>query len=131
MMRIIGFTIALAVLAAACHGGDGGESATSEGAGGPGVLAAEDSCAIHTWASVGAPFVYTWCTPCHSSALSDAERQDAPVGTNFDHEQDVVASSSLIMLVMGADSSLPMPPAGGAPPEEVDEFLRYLSCLEE
>ena len=42
-----------------------------------------------TYENYGQPFLTTWCTPCHSSHLEALEeRQDAPLGVNFDSYAD-------------------------------------------
>ena len=79
-----------------------------------------------TWESFGASFVWTWCTPCHSSALTVEERQEAPVEVNFDTYEDVVAWAGRIEARSGPGGD--MPPAGGPDDEERSLLVEWVRC---
>ena len=68
-------------------------------------------CATETnWTTVGAPFVYTWCTPCHSPTLTGADRQGAPEGVDFATLADVQGQAAAFEARVFAESGM-MPPA--------------------
>lgn len=79
-----------------------------------------------TWSTFGDPFVRSWCTGCHSSALAEPDRQGAPVGVDLDTLEGVRAHLADVRrrAVREAD----MPPAGG--PDEGDRALldEWLAC---
>ncbi len=79
-----------------------------------------------TYETVGEPFLLTWCTPCHSSTLSEEERQEAPLELNFDTYAGTFAELEEIFeeAVEGED----MPPAGGPTPEERQLFGEWIVC---
>jgi len=87
-------------------------------------------CSVATnWTTVGAPFVYTWCTPCHSPSLETLEdRQGAYPNINFGTYEDVVALSGAIENVIFEDAANPMPPGGGPSPEELDAVAEWIAC---
>lgn len=71
--------VALALAATACHSH---EETTPSGAECP-----EESTL--TWDTFGKQFMASYCTRCHSSALSGAQRQGAPNDHNFDSPEGV------------------------------------------
>jgi len=89
-----------------------------------------------TWETFGAGFIRTWCHSCHSSALADGYRYDAPVGVDFDTLLDVQTQlehsalgethPGIIDKATGDDPS--MPPAGGVLPEVQDRFDAWIAC---
>ena len=85
---------------------------------------------VYTWTTVGAPFVTTWCTPCHSPELLDtADRQGAPLNVVIDSPQTVRQWASVIALVIRSeDEDVRMPPAGGPTEEELLAFEEWLDC---
>ncbi len=92
-----------------------------------GTVAAVDCAEVTTWGTVGAPFIYTWCTPCHSPTLTGDERQGAPEGVDFATYADVVAYADRIEDRVFSDTA-PMPPAGGPSPAELEDVAAWLSC---
>jgi hypothetical protein len=72
------------------------------------------------------PFFLNWCTGCHSSALAEGQRQDAPLGVDFDTLDGIRAHSERI--VAFAVHSDAMPPAGGPSQAEREALGRWLSC---
>ncbi|MBX2802339.1 MAG: hypothetical protein KTR31_31955 [Myxococcales bacterium] len=89
----------------------------------------EDPCddPALTWHQAGEPFLDTWCTPCHSSAVTDQARLGAPVGNDYDTWSSVVPHASAIRDQLTTDPPR-MPPAGGADPVEIERFVDWLDC---
>ena len=86
-------------------------------------------CSVATnWTTVGAPFVYTWCTPCHSPTLETAEdRQGAYPHVNFGTYEDVIAyADRLEAVIFGATAT--MPPGGGPSAEELTAMDAWIEC---
>lgn len=74
-----------------------------------------------------AGFSADWCRGCHSSAVPEGGRQDAPLDVNFDTEADLVKWRERI-LVRATGETPTMPPAGG-PSEEERQLLReWIDC---
>lgn len=86
-------------------------------------------CAEDTnWTTVGAPFVYTWCTPCHSPDLKGADaRQGATEGVNFASYDDVVSRADRFEIRVFAESG-PMPPTGGPSEADLAAVAAWLEC---
>ena len=81
-----------------------------------------------TYDNFGGPFLLTWCTSCHGSALEGArDRQRAPAGVDFD-DRSRVASFAQRIWERAADDNATMPPAGGVPPEERALLGEWLAC---
>ncbi|MCH7701661.1 MAG: hypothetical protein IID37_08230 [Planctomycetes bacterium] len=80
-------------------------------------------------------FMATYCTTCHSSALTGAERQGATEGIDFDTMAGVVAQLNgirerAVEAVQDGDGS-PMPPqtADAFPTaDEVDQLAEWIGC---
>ena len=104
----------------ACGGSSGSDSA--EAADEP-----LDCTETTSWASVGAPFVYTWCTPCHSPTLSGDDRQGAPDGVDFGSYEDVLTYADRIEDRIFNEAA-PMPPAGGPTEAELAAMATWLEC---
>ncbi|MFT5682962.1 MAG: putative membrane protein [Myxococcota bacterium] len=86
-----------------------------------------DCAQVTNWNTVGAPFIYTWCTPCHSPTLSGEDRQGAPEGVDFGEIEDVWDYADRIEARVFAQSS-PMPPAGGPTETELAELADWIAC---
>lgn len=86
-----------------------------------------DPCETHAWETVGAGFVLTWCTPCHSSGLRGAARQGAPAGVDLDDEASALALADRI-LARATGEAPTMPPAGGPEQAVLDDVVTWLSC---
>ena len=84
-----------------------------------------DADACGTWSSVGEPFTLTWCAGCHSSQLPADRRYGAPVGTDLDTLDAVIAQSAAVRSSLDGGR---MPPAGGVPAAEQAAFLAWLEC---
>lgn len=81
-------------------------------------------CSGYDWDTVGAPFVYTWCTPCHAEGASD--RSGAPPGVDFDTLEGVLAWLDEVEQRAVIDRD--MPPMGGPFDADVDAFAIWLAC---
>jgi hypothetical protein len=92
-----------------------------------------DPCSLRTWDTVGAPFVATWCAPCHSGALPVAERSGAPYGVDFDDEADVIARRERFQAraIDAAGTPAAMPPSGGPDAALLARVQTWLICLDE
>ncbi len=84
-----------------------------------------DPCAIWTWQTAGQPFVATWCTPCHASALRGANRAGAPVGVDLDTYEDTLR---LLERVEVRSLNETMPPTGGPSADDLELLRRWLEC---
>jgi uncharacterized membrane protein len=96
---------------------------------GSGALAAR-ACPtgnITSWDDFGAPFFRDWCTGCHSSTLPAGQRQNAPMGVDFDTLAGIRATAGTIYDRAG-DSNIEMPPVAG-PDATTRQFLGdWLAC---
>lgn len=112
-------------------GPDGGES--SGGATTSGTTGA-DACAdsVLTWENFGEPFMLSWCTGCHHSALPSSERACAPCYVNFDQHAGVHPLAAYIELRVidwaAHEGTKPMPPAAIVPDDELMLLREYLEC---
>ncbi len=114
---------------AACH--DETESDSDE------PIAIEDATALDerpcpedsqlTYENFGGPFVLSWCSGCHASALPDGERQGAPVGSDFDDAERVRGAAARIWLRSG-DHNASMPPQAGPDDEDRTRLGEWLAC---
>lgn len=78
------------------------------------------------WDSVGRPLLTTWCTPCHSSSLSETARSGAPEGLDLDTYASVVQWSEQILASAGTSDR--MPPAGGMSDTERRLLSDWIPC---
>jgi hypothetical protein len=87
---------------------------------------------VLTWENFGEPFMLTWCTGCHHSALPTAQRAGAPCAANFDTHAGVHERAPVIALraidYMTLEGVAPMPPAALVPEEELALLREYLDC---
>ena len=79
---------------------------------------------LPSWQGWAQGFFLTWCTSCHSEAAS--ERYGAPVGVDFDTEEQVRTQAALIHWVVLEEES--MPKGGGLYEEDQALLDVYLSC---
>ncbi len=79
-----------------------------------------------TYDNFAGPFLLDWCTGCHSSVLSEGERQEAPVQINFDTLEDIRKHQPRIM--ERAVHLQNMPPVGGPTAEERRLLGEWLEC---
>jgi len=79
-----------------------------------------------TYENYGQPYLLTWCVPCHSSELTEEERQDAPLDANYETLQGVLDHLDKIeVLAVNSDE---MPPVGGPEEEEQELFGEWILC---
>lgn len=93
---------------------------------GPSSNAACKSEASVTYENFAGPFFLDWCTGCHSSSLAEGERQEAPMGVDFDTYDDIVRHSPRIL-----DRAVhleTMPPVGGPSVDERQLLREWLDC---
>lgn len=74
----------------------------------------------------GAPFITSWCRPCHSRELPAGMRQHAPANVNFDSLHEIRTWSKRIASTAGTGSA--MPPAGGPSTDERAMLVEWLGC---
>lgn len=101
---------------------------------GPPAPAAEDTDAVTPdvdcaepgdWASVGQPFVLSYCTGCHSAHKAEGERFGAPVDIDFDTIADTRTHATRGAARVEAGT---MPPGAGPTSDEAARFLRWMAC---
>jgi hypothetical protein len=80
-----------------------------------------------TWENFGQPYVTSWCTSCHSSALDEDHRAQAPADVNFD-DLDAVRAFAPQIWARSGDQNNTMPPAGVAPAVERAQLGEWLAC---
>lgn len=85
----------------------------------------EEDCTSLTHASAGQPYLLTYCTGCHSTAVTGQWRRGAPEGTDFETLDGVHAWRERIAERIEAGT---MPPGGGAPADQTARVLDWLSC---
>ena len=80
-----------------------------------------------TYENVGAPFMSTWCTSCHSGDLEEDQRAGAPVSVNFDSQAEVQAWIPNILNRIYNEVT-PMPPVGDPPEDDLQRVADWLRC---
>lgn len=80
-----------------------------------------------TYESFGGPFIYSYCSGCHSKDLPEGMRQDAPIGSDFDTLESTRAWADRIW-ARAADHNLTMPPIGGPDDDEREMLGEWLAC---
>ncbi len=118
--RLLALWLALPI---ACDGGE--DEGTPSGA-----MCPDDSTL--TWDSFGQKFFADYCTRCHSSELTGAQRQGAPNDHNFDSVEAVRAEIDHTdeEAAAGPDAVNTSMPIGGPTPTE-DERMKlgeWLAC---
>ena len=78
-----------------------------------------------TWEGLAEPFLTTWCTPCHATTVSPADRRGAPVGMDFDTH---AAAAVWAEAIAEAVASERMPPAGGVDPLQREALSAWVAC---
>ena len=82
---------------------------------------------ILTYENFGRPFLLSWCTGCHSSELTNAQRGDSPEDLSFD-DPNMFRPYLLEMYDVAADDNIEMPPVGGPGLDERRLFGEWLAC---
>ena len=75
----------------------------------------------------GAPFLRSWCTGCHSSALSADARAGAPLGVDFDTYAGALAHLDAIKHRASVDMPT-MPPRGPPRADERALLAEWIAC---
>ena len=123
-------SIAVAACAlCACGGQDAPAAQAPPPADAPETLA-ERPCpedTFLTFEDFGGPFLYDWCTGCHSSEMQEGQRQGAPLAVDFDTLEDARAWADRIWLRAG-DHNATMPPIGGPDADERGALGEWLAC---
>jgi hypothetical protein len=91
----------------------------------------EESPCVHdpplTWDNHGELFLDTYCNGCHSSMVPEPQRNEAPVGVDFDSYAGALKWASRIQARVPPDAPT-MPPGGGPTYEEYVMFNEWLDC---
>lgn len=82
---------------------------------------------VLTYESFGGPFIYSYCSGCHSKDLPEGMRQEAPMGSDFD-TLDATREWSARIWARAADHNLTMPPIGGPDDDEREMLGEWLAC---
>jgi hypothetical protein len=126
----------LAIALAGCDDGSASEdesssgSASSESGDVEWMTLAERPCpedSTLTWESFGGPFVLSYCATCHGSGLPADMRQNAPVGLDFEHVEQVRMHADRIW-ARAADQNATMPPAGAPAQDDRALLGEWLAC---
>jgi hypothetical protein len=109
-----------------------GETGDEPSTGGSSTGADPCTGSVLTWENFGEPFMLSWCTGCHHSALPSAERACAPCATNFDTHAGVSAISQYVKLRVAdydtVEGLAPMPPAAVIPEDELALLREWIDC---
>ncbi len=79
-----------------------------------------------TYDNFGDGMISRQCRPCHGALVRGGQRGGAPIGVDFDNEQDVLDWADAILRVAVEQES--MPPAGGMLPRERELLAEYMRC---
>lgn len=113
---VFGTSFALGLIAACSSSDDGGEPTNTS-----------DECSTAlSYESFAGPFFLDWCTGCHSSALAEGSRQEAPLDVNFDTLDDIRAFEARILARVVNEHD--MPPAGGPSEDERKMLADWFAC---
>jgi hypothetical protein len=82
---------------------------------------------VLTYENFGEGFMRGQCTGCHSSALPEGARQNAPITVNLDTYADVRSFGARIYYRSG-DQNATMPPAGGPVASERVNLGDWIAC---
>jgi len=87
----------------------------------------EPECATSsaTYATVGQPYIESWCRRCHAADVPITMRQNSPLGVDFDTLSEVRAQ--LVPIAMTIENAT-MPPQGGPSPADNARVLQWLAC---
>jgi len=113
-------------------GGGGGCCAHDEGVLGPPTEAICPPSPTLTYANFGEAFMTQYCTRCHSSTLSGADRMGAPQFHDFDTQLGIQQVADHIDETAGvgpAATNEAMPPDGAKPTlEERQKLAEWIAC---
>lgn len=91
---------------------------------------AEDPCPsvpALTWENFGKGHLDKHCNGCHSSQILPHQRNNAPVGVDFDTWDGTVQWGERIW-IRGLSTEAPMPPGGGPGVDELAAFDEWMRC---
>lgn len=80
-----------------------------------------------TWENFGGPYVLSYCTSCHHTALPADVRQLAPVAVNLE-SVELVRTHAARVWARAADQNLTMPPVGAPAAEQRALLGEWLAC---
>ncbi|MCY1078310.1 hypothetical protein [Archangium lansingense] len=127
LLAAIGGVVLLALGGCGGSGGDG-----NGGGGGGGGTTCPPGGTTLTAQNFGTQFFQSYCTRCHSSTLSGAQRNGAPEGLNWDMLDVVRAHADEINEEAGVTDgnvNTSMPPSEPRPPDDERRKLsEWLSC---
>lgn len=86
---------------------------------------ADTQCSTASYATVGEPYMVSWCRGCHSADLAPAMRQNAPVGLDFD---TLAAVRAQLVPIEDSIANATMPPSGGPSTQDTQIMMTWLSC---
>jgi cytochrome c5 len=103
------------------------EKANAPAESGPPAEDSAEACeSPETWATIGQPFLLTYCTACHSSHLSGEARYGAPEGVDLD---SLAGARSWLPRVQARALDLEdMPPGDGPSTEERERLAAWIAC---
>jgi hypothetical protein len=126
LLAVLGGTALLALYGCGGGGGDGG------GGGGSTDTTCPPGGTTLTAQNFGQPFLQSYCTRCHSSTLSGAQRNGAPPGLDWDMLEVVRAHADEMNERAGVTNgnvNTSMPPSAPRPTnEERRQLAEWLSC---
>lgn len=79
-----------------------------------------------SWENFGEPFLLSQCTACHSTALPEGARQNAPLGVDLDGYENARTWGSRVFVRAAMDTT--MPPAFIDIPGERELLAEWLRC---
>ena len=82
---------------------------------------------VATWTNFGQGFLLTHCVGCHSSLLGEGERGGAPMGADFETQEQVQAWLGPIYSRSGDDNTT-MPPVDSIASEDRYVLGDWLAC---
>lgn len=109
-------TLLLALVACTGAPGDSGGSAA--------VSVCDDGGPHLSWANWGDGFFANYCRACHS--VNTRDRYDAPVGVDFDTQEQVETWAERIRVRVLEEETMPV--GGGVYSEDVELLDRLLTC---
>ena len=80
-----------------------------------------------TYTNTGEIFMLNWCTSCHHSDITGADRKDGTQGVDLNGFENVAAFLDRIEARALGDAPT-MPPAGGPTPQELERLQEWLLC---
>ncbi|MCB9670815.1 MAG: hypothetical protein H6734_15145 [Alphaproteobacteria bacterium] len=80
-----------------------------------------------SWENFGKGHLDKHCNGCHSSQILPFQRNEAPVGVDFDTWPLTLQFAERIH-VRGMATDFPMPPGGGPSAEELATFDEWMRC---